>query len=105
MISIKELEMKKIKDLENQYPFVLSFFENNKLNVEDFKDSTFNEYLNHFTDEEIEEWAIDISKIKSDLEAYINQMLQFLGLEKDIVNSITILAGKWDPPAPEKAGF
>ena len=94
MISIRELEMKKIRDLENQYPFVLSFFENNKLNVEDFKDSTFNEYLNHFTDEEIEEWAIDISKIKSDLEAYTNQMLQFLGLEKDIVNSITILAGK-----------
>lgn len=94
MISIKELEMKKIKDLENQYPFVLSFFENNKLNVDEFKDSTFIEYLNHFTVEEIDEWAIDISKIKSDLEAYINQMLQFLGLEKDIVDSITILAGK-----------
>ncbi len=94
MISIKELEMKKIKDLENQYPFVLSFFENNKLEVEKFKDSTFIEYLNHFTEEEIEEWAIDIPKIKADLEAYINQMLQFLGLEKDIVDSITILAGK-----------
>jgi len=37
MISIKELEMKKIKDLEAQYPFVLSFFENNKLNVDGFK--------------------------------------------------------------------
>ena len=94
MISIKELEMKKIKDLEAQYPFVLSFFENNKLNVDGFEDSTFIEYLNHFTEEEIEEWAIDVSKIKSDLEAYINQMLQFLGLEKDIVDSITILAGK-----------
>lgn len=94
MISIRELEMKKIKDLENQYPFVLSFFENNKLNVEDYKDSTFIEYLNHFTQEEIEEWALDIPKIKADLEAYVNQMLQFLGLEKDIVNSITILAGK-----------
>ncbi len=94
MISIKELEMKKIKDLEAQYPFVLSFFENNKLNVIDFKDSTFKEYLNHFTREEIEEWAIDIPKIKSDLEAYINQMIQFLGLEKDTVDSITILAGR-----------
>ena len=94
MISIKELEMKKIKDLEAQYPFVLSFFENNKLNVEEFKDSTFIEYLNHFTEEEIEEWVIDISKISSDLEVYINQMLQFLGLEKDIVDSITIIAGK-----------
>lgn len=94
MVSIKELEMKKIKDLENQYPFLLSFFENNKLNVEGFKDSTFNEYLNHFTQEEIEEWAIDIPRIKEDLEVYVNQMLQFLGLEKDIVDSITIIAGK-----------
>ncbi|NLJ58266.1 MAG: ABC transporter ATP-binding protein [Tissierellia bacterium] len=94
MISIKELEMKKIKDLENQYPFILSFFENNKLDVSNFKDSTFHDYLNHFTEEEIEEWAIDIPKIKLDLEAYVNQMIQFLGLEKDIVNSITILAGK-----------
>ena len=94
MISIKELEMKKIKDLEAQYHFVLSFFENNKLNVDGFKDSTFIEYLNHFTEEEIEEWVIDIPKISSDLEAYINQMLQFLGLEKDIVDSITIIAGK-----------
>ena len=94
MISIKELEMKKIKDLENQYPFVLSFFENNKLNVDGFKDSAFIGYLNHFSQEEIEEWAIDIPKIKSDLEAYINQMLKFLGLEKDVVNSVTILAGK-----------
>lgn len=94
MTSIRELEMKKIKDLEAQYPFVLSFFENNKLNVEGFKDSTFIEYLNHFTQEEIEEWAINIPKIKSDLEAYVNQMLQFLGLEKETVDSITILAGR-----------
>lgn len=94
MISIKELEMKKIKDLENQYPFVLSFFENNKLNVDGYKDSTFIEYLNHFREEDLEEWAIDIPKIKADLEAYVNQMLQFLGLEKDLVDSITILAGR-----------
>ena len=94
MISIKELEMKKIKDLEAQYPFVLSFFENNKLNVDGFEDSTFIEYLNHFTEEEIEEWAIDVPKISSDLEAYINQMLEFLGLGKDNVDSITILAGR-----------
>ena len=94
MISIKELEMKKIKDLEAQYPFVLSFFENNKLNVDGFEDSTFIEYLNHFTEEEIEEWAIDVPKISSDLEAYISQMLEFLGLGKDNVDSITILAGR-----------
>lgn len=94
MVKIKELEKQKIKDLEKKYPFILSFFENNKLDVTNFKDYTFEEYLNHFTEEDIEEWAIDLPKIKSDLEVYINQMLEFLGLDKDTVNSITIIAGK-----------
>ena len=94
MVKIKELEKQKIKDLEKKYPFILSFFENNKLDVTNFKDYTFEEYLNHFTEEDIEEWAIDLPKIKSDLEVYINQMLEFLGLDEDIVNSITIIAGK-----------
>lgn len=94
MIKIKELETKKIKDLEKKYPFILSFFENNKLDVKEYEECTFEEYLNHFTEEEIEEWAIDIEKIKVDLEVYINQMIMFLGLEKDKVDSITIIAGK-----------
>jgi ABC-type lipoprotein export system ATPase subunit len=94
MIKLKELEMKKIKDLEKQYPFILSFFENNKLDVTDYEEYTFREYLDHFTNEDIEELAIDIEKMKLDLEVYINQMIEFLGLEKDKVTSITIVAGK-----------
>lgn len=94
MIKIKELETKKIKELEKKYPFILSFFENNKLDVKGYEEYTFEEYLNHFTQEDIEEWAIDIEKMKSDLEVYINQMVEFLGLDKDKVDSITILAGK-----------
>ncbi len=93
MINIKELEHIKIKELENQYPFILSFFENNKLDVEEYEEYTLEEYLSHFTAEEIDEWAIDIEKIKSDLESYINQMIEFLGLEEDTVDSITIIAG------------
>lgn len=94
MIKIKELETKKIKDLEKKYPFILSFFENNKLDVKGYEEYTFQEYLNHFTQEDIEEWAIDIKKMELDLEAYVNQMLEFLWLDKDKVDSITIVAGK-----------
>lgn len=93
MINIKDLENIKIKELENQYPFILSFFENNKLDVEKYEECTLEEYLNHFTAEEIDEWAIDTEKIKLDLEAYINQMIEFLGLEEETVDSITIIAG------------
>jgi len=94
MLKIEELEKEKIKDLEKQYPFILSFFENNKLDVKGYEEYTFQEYLKHFTQEEIEEWAIDIEKMKIDLEIFINQMLEFLGVEKDRVDSITIIAGK-----------
>lgn len=101
MIKIKELEKQKIRELENKYPFILAFFENNKLDVEDFKDYSLEEYLNHFTAEDLEEWAIDIDKIKADLELYLNQMIEFLGLDKERVDSITILAGKDKSGNPE----
>lgn len=94
MVKIKELEGMKLSDLESKYAFVLSFFENNKLDISGFEQNTLNEYLNHFTKEDIDEWAIDVNKIKVDLEVYINQMLEFLGLDKDRVDSITIIAGK-----------
>ncbi|QVK17633.1 ABC transporter ATP-binding protein [Mycoplasmatota bacterium] len=94
MINIKELETKKISYLEKKYPFILSFFENNQLDVNGYEEYTFLDYLNKFTEEDREEWAIDIEKIKSDLVEYINQMLEFLGLDKDKVESITIVSGK-----------
>lgn len=94
MTKVKDPLQFKIKDLEKKYPFILSFFENNKLDVTTFEDYTFEAYLNHFTSEEIEEWAIDIDKIKEDFKVYIQQMIEFLGLEKEKVNTLTILPGK-----------
>lgn len=94
MIKINQLLNKKIKEIEKEYPFVLAFFENNKLDVTGFHESTLSEYFAHFSEEDIEEWAIDLPKIKDDLEVYMNQMLAFLGLEKDRVEEITIIAGQ-----------
>ena len=83
-----------IRELEEKYPFVTTYFEENKLQVEDFKESTFSEYLDHFSEEDIENWAIDREKLTTDLQAFISQMKDFLGIEEDkSVNSLTILPG------------
>lgn len=104
MISIHELENQKIKEIEHKYPFVISFFENNKLDVKDSQNQTLREYFESFSQEDIEEWAIDIEGIKRNLVTYINQMIEFLGLDKDRVDSITILAGRDKQGNPESFG-
>ncbi|GEM_PF-2387937 len=50
----------KISEIENKYPFAISFFQNNNLDIKGHEDSTLEQYLDHFTEEEIEDWAIDI---------------------------------------------
>ena len=93
MINI--LETQTLEELLGEYPFIINYLEENKLNISGYEKGTFIEYLDHFTEEEIEEWAIDKEKIKIDLLEYIHQMIEFLGLEKDnTVESLTILAGK-----------
>lgn len=94
MIRYNEISNMKILDLEKKYPFINSFFENNNLDIKLYKDYSIDEYLNHFTQNDIEQLAIDIDNIKKDLIAYINQMIEFLGLDDNIVESITIIAGK-----------
>jgi len=83
-----------IKELVEKYPFVINFFEENRLNIEGNEDKTFQEYLNHFTEGEIEEWGIDVNSLMEGLAEYISQMIEFLGLEEEqSIDSITIIAG------------
>lgn len=85
---------KSIKKLLEEYPFAAAYFEQNKLSVAGFEDQTFEEYLNHFSEEELEDQAIDKAKLLSDLPVYLEQMRQFLGMENDRkVQSLTILPG------------
>jgi len=102
MIKYTNIKNKTIAQLENKYPFLISFFENNKLEVEDKKDNTMEEILDSYTEEEIEEWTIDIEKIKIDLESFINEMIEFLDIEEDEkVHSLTILPGTDKEGTPE----
>ncbi len=83
-----------IKQLEEKYPFVTSYFEENKLDIKDHKDKTFQEYMDSFSEEDIENWAINKEKLVSDLEVFINQMIEFLGIEKDMgIKTLTIISG------------
>lgn len=83
-----------IKELLEKYPFVHSYFEENKLNIEEHKDKTFIEYLNTFSQEDVENWAIDKEKLIQDLEAFVQQMIDFLGIkDEEKVKSLTILSG------------
>ncbi len=83
-----------IKKLLEEYPFAAAYFEQNKLEINGFEDQTFEEYLNHFSEEDLEDQAIDKAKLLSDLPEYLEQMRQFLGMEHDRkVQSLTILPG------------
>lgn len=91
-----------IGQLIEKYPFTESYFDDNKLDIKGYEDKTFEEYLTHFTQEEIEDWAIDKERLKDDLYAFIEQMKAFLGVEEDAgIDSLTIIAGHDKSKNPE----
>lgn len=101
---MNELENKKISSLLEEYPFVESYFEENKLDVAGFEDMTFNQYLEHFSFEEVEDLALDLNKLAIDLVEYIKQMKEFLGIEdSNGVYVLTILPGQ--NKSGEREGF
>ena len=93
-----------IGEIESKYPFASNYFEENKLDTKDHKDITFKEFLDIFTEEDIEDWAIDKVKLEEDLEIYIDQMKEFLGIKEEMgINSLTILPGR--DKSGNKEGF
>lgn len=91
-----------IHELIEKYPFITTYLEDNKLDVKGYEDVTFEEYLNHFSDEDIENWAIDKDRLKDDLDAFIEQMKEFLGIKDEIgIQSLTIIAGHDKSKNPE----
>lgn len=91
-----------IRELIEQYPFITTYLEDNKLDIKGYEDVTFENYLNHFSGEEIEDWAIDKERLKEDLEAFISQMKEFLGIKDEVgIESLTIIAGHDKSKNPE----
>ena len=101
---MSEIEKLKIADILEKYPFVESYFEENKLDVAGFEDKTFIEFLDHFSLEEVEDMALDLNKITIDLVEYIKQMKSFLGIEDaNTVDVLTIIPGQ--DKSGNKEGF
>ena len=85
----------KINELLLKYPFVENFFNENMIDIKEIEMLTFNEYLNMITEEQIEDKALNIEKLKIDLVEYIEQMKMFLGMKDESgVEVLTILAGQ-----------
>jgi ABC-type lipoprotein export system ATPase subunit len=85
-----------------RYPFASAYFEQNKLDIAGYEDNTLEEFLDHFSELELEDQALDKEKILSDFPVYIEQMQSFLGVEdKNQVSSLTILAGHDKSGVPE----
>lgn len=83
-----------IGEILAKYPFAMSYFVENKLEVEDHKEQTFKEFLDEYSAEEIEDFAIDKKELTDNLEIFIKQMKEFLGVQEDKgVESLTILPG------------
>lgn len=84
-----------LSQLMIKYPFVGDYLDQNNLEITGYEAVTFDEYLRHFTKEEMEDKALDIDRLSSDLWVFVEQMESFLGIEKENeVHSLTILPGK-----------
>ena len=96
------IEGMKIEELLAKYPFAEAFFSENAIEVAGHEGKTFAEFLDKFTEEEIEDMALDKELLKRGLSEYIEQMKAFLGMEEEKgVEVLTILAGHDKSGNPE----
>ena len=96
------IEGMKIEELLAKYPFAEAFFSENAIEVSGHEGKTFAEFLDKFTEEEVEDMALDKELLKRGLSEYIEQMKAFLGMEEEKgVEVLTILAGNDKSGNPE----
>lgn len=91
-----------IGSILEKYPFAEGYFQENELDIRGYEDKTFREYLDSFSEEEVEDFAIDKDGLEANLIEYIQLMKTFLGVEEESgIQSLTILPGHDKSNNPE----
>ena len=91
-----------IAQVLESYPFARDFLDQNRLNVSGSEHLTFAEFLKRIDADEIGDQALRIETLQDDLNRYIEQILDFLGVEESgAVRSLTILPGHDKDKTPE----
>lgn len=84
-----------VGEVLNQYPFAMNYFEENKIDSFLENEKTLKEILMNIDKEDLLEWAIDVEKLIIDFEIYMQQMIDFLGInEEEEVETLTIISGQ-----------
>ena len=94
MIDKKVLEMEEIGVLLDKYPFVEEFLKDNLIDVKGFEHLKLKSFFENFSEEHLEEKAVDTEELLDGMTAYINQMVEFLGLDENSIETLTIFPGK-----------
>ncbi len=81
-----------IHDVINTYPFMEDYFKDNENIITDY-DKTFEENLNHMREDELEDLAVDKESFLDSYYEYFNSIMEFLGVEDNSIDSLTILRG------------
>ncbi len=87
------IENKSIKEILEKYTFAISFLDQNNLSIKGKENLSMEEFLETFSEDDMEEMALDKEGVLNGFEEYIQQMLSFLGEDKSDVQSLTINAG------------
>ncbi len=92
----------KIKEVIERYPFMESYFEEHSDRYFDINISVLETYEN-ISEEEREDFAIDVEQSIEAYYTYVQQMFEFLGIkEEDKVRSLTLLPGTNKFKEPEQ---
>lgn len=89
------LEGNSITNVIEKYPFLIEFLNENDIVVNGKEHLTFIEFYNSFSEQELEDKAVNVELVLSNISEYLKQMIALLGLEeKNEVKSLTILPGR-----------